>query len=384
MGERRYRIPPPEADDEGFALDEEIPRILADAEGDPGPPPLAAGRIDPGRATYDEVRDEYFAADPARVRDRHRPPWEWTATDREMDAVMRWTDERMSIQERLSRDNARKFLETYAAHRNKEVSRLQTNVGGRGAFRREEENNLRWMQTAGELERATTGATPPQVGGGPSPAPRGADAGPPSLLGGPRPIPRPGESLTQAHERARRQAEEERGAREATRTTARMAERERLARIPGWLERPEVVGVQGLSAEVYGHVEAAYVDLKMTLPQFSEVPDPNSFVDTSQVEVRNLFARLAATKAAITDFFVSATTALDANKRRLDAVVAQLTGLLNRWAYDARAREFVRRSPEELRAAFEDSLMLPGSSLADRAESSRLSLLFAPAPPRRH
>jgi len=157
----------------------------------------------------------------------------------------------------------------------------------------------------------------------------------------------------------------ERNAREATRQRDRMAERERLARISGWLERPEILGVQGLSAEFYGHVESAYVDLKQRLPQFVDVPDMNVLAGTDTVEVRNLFARLAAYMAAVTDFFHAPVTSLDRNKQRLDLMIREIYSRLNRWSYDASRGDFVRRNDIDMAREFEAGMALPPLTLSN-------------------
>lgn len=353
MSGGRFAIPDgDDNDDDGFALDGELdgelPRILRE----PTRGLAAGGRIEPGRVTYDDVRQEHLATDPRDVRDRHRPPGEWTATDQEIETVVDWTNARISAQERVRQDNSRKFLEVYAAERGKEVSRLQTGTASRpGAFRREEESSLRWMQSGPQvLER---GESAPSLGGGPSPVPRGVEI--PDILGPVRAAPLPGESQEQARDRVemlRRQAAQER-------ENERMAERMRLTRISGWLERPEILGVQGLSSEVYGFVEKAYVYLKDNMPQFASLENMDVIPNSDEISVRNLFAQLAANYANHKDFLVSPITALDRTGDRLLIERGEILRRLNEWGYDATRGEFWRRDPDEMRREVEGGMALP-------------------------
>lgn len=357
MTERRFVIPP----DRGFVLDteldpeeeeEEIPNILREASVAP-----AEGRIEPGHVVFDAVRSRHLEMGPGEVRDRNRPPFEWSATDREMSDMLNWTNERISAQDRLRQDNTRKFLETYAFERSKELSRLQTQTAARSnAFRREEESNFRWASSGPQvLERGETAQ--PVVGG---PSPRREDVLPPTLLGPPRVAPFPGESVADARERERLQQQLEERERETTRTHGRMAERERLARISGWLERPEILGVQGLSSEVYGSVESAYVYIKNNMPQFAELEDMNVIPASDEVSVRNLFARLSANMAGHADFLNLPVTALDRTGDRFRAKIIEILAQLNWWKYDRRmGGEFVKRSQDEMREESERSMALP-------------------------
>jgi hypothetical protein len=364
---------PPDA---GFARDVELdepdlPDVLrAAAARAPAPAATAEGRLQPGRVTFDEVRNEYLAMDPDDIEERHRPPYEWTATSAEMERVVNWTDGRIAAQNRVRLDNTYKFLTTYAALRNKELARLQAPTAARrGAFRDEQETQFRWLQLGPEvLERADTGATVPGLGG-PSPRPPESPPGPgapPSL----RVIPPPPPLPPQPPPRHRRsfsvgggEEDYERPVNELTeegrRQQARMDQRQRLARISGWLERPEIMGIQGLSAEVYGHVETAFVDLTSAFPQYAEVEDHDVLAGTDVVAVRNYFARLAAISSMISDFYNSPVTSLDKNKARLEADRSFVYRALNMWRYDKSRGAFVKRSADEVREEADSRLALP-------------------------
>lgn len=354
-GERRFRIrPPPPSNDAGFALDGElaVPRVLQSAsarEAEAAPAP-AEGRLDPGRMTYDQTREFYHARTPDEIEAEDRPPYEWTARSEEMRRAREWEDRRTDALALVASDNHRKFLEVYSAHRNREVTSLQrATAARRGAFREEEERNFRWQQQGTDvLERATTGATEPPRG---DPSPYIAPAPDRPLLD--RPIGRPPPPLPPPSERG-----------EDVRTLsparqARLDERTRSARIFGWFERPEITGLQGLSAEVYGHVEAAFEDLKEILPQYEEVEDMNDLVGTDVVAVRNAFARMAATMATITDFFNAPVTALDRNYSRLSGMIGKYVVSLNRWRPDGES--FSKRDADEMRADAENKMMLPAA-----------------------
>lgn len=338
--------------------DPDLPRILRPrpAEGAFGAEG-AEGRIEPGRVTYDEIRSEYLGMTPEEIEQRHRPPYEWTATPQEMERVVDWVDGRIAAQGAVKQDNIRKFLETYAAHRNIELNKLQAPTAARrGAFQREEETQFRWMQLGPDvLERAETGAAEPPLGG---PSPRPSTSPPrPGLPGQVLPPPPPPPSLLD------RPGGGVRPPPMTGQQQSRMNDRQRLARIPGWLERPEIVGVQGLSAEVYGHLESAHVDLKSNMPHYADVDDFNVLAGTDEIVVRNLFARLAATKAAVTDFYTSPVTTLDKNRDRLYADMAWLYNQLNKWRYVKTSDAFERRTDEELREEAESSLALPAAGV---------------------
>jgi len=303
---RRFLIP-----DSGFAQDREL---------DHGDLPaiLAEGRLDPGGATYEDVEHDYLETAPLETGRVHHPPYEWDYTPEQLSNVMQWTETRIQYLDALHDDNTRKFLETYAAYRNREVSRLQlTPGGGNAAYRRERS----------EMERPVTAAPGAQV---PQASPlRTEEAGM-----------APREVLSELSD-------------------LRYGERMRSARISGWIERPEIMGRQGLSAEVYGHVESAYVDVKARLEQFANVPNHNVFVDTSVTEVRNLFARIAATMATITDFFLSPTTTLDRNKQRLTTMLSGYYQQLNHWEYDTQTHTFTHRKTPDINYEHENELALP-------------------------
>ena len=345
-------------EEEGFVQDGDLPKILRE------PTTIhanASGKIIPGRVTFDESNRAFHEMSPEEIANDHRPPYAWTTKPEEVTRVKAWIERRYGLLAKVAFDNARKFLEVYAAYRNQELNALRIDgATNRNAFNRETNENLRWLErTQLGLQRAQrpTPKTTPEK----KPPPSTISEAEESLRRGELFTPRPPQRVEPATFPS---SEEEsdifslllQGHDE--RRIHRMAERERLTNVATWMEQPELLGLQGLRSEVYGHCESAYVDLKMRLRGYENVPDFNTFVNTDVVEVRNLFARLAATMAIITDFFTAPVTALDKNKIRLDGLIRSYYQQLEEWKYDNLARVFVKQSKADVRENYERSLAL--------------------------
>jgi len=120
----------------------------------------------------------------------------------------------------------------------------------------------------------------------------------------------------------------------------RMGDRARVARISDWLEVPEIVGSEGLSPEVWGSVQETLTDLKIRLPKnYGDVPNGDAFVNTSNDDVRCLFAQAAATHSLMHKFY-GPVTSLDKNYGRLNRDLAYVYRGLKRWRYDSSAASF--------------------------------------------
>ena len=365
--ELEMEIPDEEEEDNGFIMDRELDSSSNSSSRSSNTrqaiqgsnSSLAQGRIDPGHVTYDDVRQEYLRMDPSDIRDRHRPPGEWSATNREMTTVINWTNDRISAQDRMREDNTLKFIETYAAERSKERDRLQKGTASRpGAFRREEESNFRRTQDGSQILERPSGIAE-DIGGEPSP-PTFGQPSVPSVLGGGGGPPRPGETQESADQRARQEEQLEEIERGQTYQRARMNERERLTRISGWLERPEIIGIQGYSSELYGSVESAFVHLKENFPQFADLDDINTIPSTNEIVVRNLFARLAANMAGHSDFLNLPVTSLDRTGDRFRHKINEILKGLDHWGYNHKTKSFERRSYETMQRSYDSKLALPG------------------------
>ena len=374
---KRYTIPErretrkEQSDDEegGFIPDKEMPRILQRNEENP----KAQGRIDVGIAEYTDTLQRYSQRIPQQILDEDRPPFAWTATPDEIAIIQKWINTRHFDLERVRNDNTRKFLEVFAAHLKQQVNSLKLGTFiQKGGAQREMNEALRWIQAGKDvLERPpiqpglqpgqTPAVTPPPSA--PSTPPRTAVLQRPSLIGAVQ-IQQAvtGEEVGLTVEEIRRVLTEEgpRGLLQQTpKGLSHMNERLRLAAIAEWMDRPDLIGLQGLRSEVYGHCEAAYVNLKMRMKQYRNVPDMNIFIDSDITEVRNLFARFAATMALITDFFAAPVTALDRNKLRLDQLLLQYAQMLNQWEYHEREQTFRRKSEEDMETEYNSLMKLP-------------------------
>jgi hypothetical protein len=354
MAERRFRLPPPppppslspSGGDAGFLLDSELEGGATSSR--------AGGRLGPTSATYEDARDDFVGRGSDEVAAGDRPPYEWSATAEEVEEIRRWTERRIARQHELERDPLRKFLVSYAACRGMEVSRLSGSHGRSSAYRREMADSGPWMEVD-VLQRPQTGApgaraftpspaaTPgaPGFGRPPLPPPRPFSR-PREVFPAEQPprIPRPRESFSWP--RPPSPVPPGGGDGDDPTSIARVAERARLARISGWLERPEITGEEGLSAEVWGNVEYAFTALKQRLPrQFGRVPRAEVLANSECDDVRGLFARIAATSAKITTAQVGPVTTLDRTWARLRQELAELHHMIRRWSYDPATGSFL-------------------------------------------
>ena len=339
--------------------------------------PPASGILKDGRAEFEDILDDFKSAPPDVLQSEHKPAWDWQYHPDEVALAKESLEKRAEAKRRLQSDRLYSFLVQYAAFTRKDVSKVITPAGGTGRPRPSQAGWLPEHRRATSASARVFGTLRQErvaAGGGPSAPVLGGVAGtppaPPHGEGAP-PYSPPGAFRSPLAARRRREGEGEAeegfvplvpalaSRDEQERLNEMHAENsERLYAISGWMDRPQVIGIQDVSPDALGHVAAAFARLKASTSLFATIPDYNSVINTAVDSVRTLFAKLSAFESAETAFFFPTRNTYDKNELRIRKHQRALVDAIGRYRWDPYTGDF-SDTPRWLGEAQPDVLGIP-------------------------